>query len=107
LLLIENPEAHLHPQGQAKLGELLARCAADGVQIIVETHSDHVLNGIRLTVKRGLITAQDVRLCYFTRDVSTGDCYVELPSVLPNGQLSNWPEGFFDQWEKSLDALLD
>jgi predicted ATPase len=106
LLLIENPEAHLHPQGQAKVGELLALCAADGVQILVETHSDHVLNGIRLSVKNGSLNASDVRLCYFTRNVSSGDCYVELPSVLPDGQLTNWPVGFFDQWEKSLDALL-
>jgi len=107
LLLIENPEAHLHPQGQTKLGELLAICASDGVQVIVETHSDHVLNGIRLAVKKDLLAAADVQLCYFTRDVKTGDCYIESPSVLPDGQLTNWPKGFFDQWEKSLDALLD
>jgi len=107
LLLIENPEAHLHPQGQAKIGELLGLCAADGVQILVETHSDHVLNGIRLAVKNGLMNAKDVRLCYFSRNVSNGDCNVELPSILSNGQLTNWPEGFFDQWERSLDALLD
>lgn len=107
LLLIENPEAHLHPQGQAKLGELLAMCAADGVQIIVESHSDHVLNGIRLAVKKGTLASNNVRLCYFTRDVSSGDNYLELPSVLPDGQLTNWPDGFFDQWEKSLEALLD
>jgi predicted ATPase len=107
LLLIENPEAHLHPQGQAKMGELLGLCAADGVQVLVETHSDHLLNGIRLAVKKGSLLARDVRLCYFTRDLSSGDCFVELPSVLPDGQLTNWPEGFFDQWEKSLDSLLD
>lgn len=107
LLLIENPEAHLHPQGQAKMGELLSLCAADGVQILVETHSDHVLNGIRLAVKKELLKASDVRLCYFKRDVASGDCSAELPSILPDGQLSNWPEGFFDQWEKSLDTLLD
>ncbi len=107
LLLLENPEAHLHPKGQAKLGELLALCAADGVQLLVETHSDHVLNGIRLAVKKGSVKATDVRLCYFTRDLSSGDCYVELPTIMPDGQLSNWPKGFFDQWETSLDALLD
>lgn len=97
----------MHPQGQSKLGELLAICASDGVQVIVETHSDHVLNGIRLAVKKGNLKADEVRLCYFTRDVASGDCYVELPSVLPDGQLTNWPKGFFDQWEKSLDELLD
>jgi len=107
LLLIENPEAHLHPQGQAALGELLAFCAADGVQIIVETHSDHVLNGIRLSVKRKYIVPDKVQLQYFTRDVTTGDCSVESPAILPDGQLSNWPTGFFDQWERSLDALLE
>lgn len=106
LLLVENPEAHIHPQGQVKLGELLALCAADGVQVIVETHSDHVLNGIRLAVKKSYLAPNDVRLCYFTRDVTKGDCYLELPSILRDGQLTNWPTGFFDQWEKSLDALL-
>ena len=51
LLLVENPEAHLHPAGQSKIGSFLARVAADGVRIFLETHSDHVLNGIR---SRGL-----------------------------------------------------
>ena len=43
ILLIENPEAHLHPRGQSLMGEFLARTAACGIQVIVETHSDHVL----------------------------------------------------------------
>ncbi len=66
---IEIPEQgtlHLHPQGQAKMGELLGLCTADGVQILVETHNDHVLKGIRLAVKNGSLKADDVRLCYFT-----------------------------------------
>jgi len=107
LLLIENPEAHLHPRGQAALGELLALSAADGIQILVETHSDHVLNGIRLSVKRKQVEPEDVQLHYFTRHLASGDCTVESPAILPNGELSNWPEGFFDQWERSLDALLE
>lgn len=106
LLLLENPEAHLHPQGQAALGELLARCAADGVQIIVETHSDHVLNGIRLAVKKKLISESDVALQYFVRDVESGESSLQSPQILPDGQLMDWPEGFFDQWDRSLDALL-
>jgi predicted ATPase len=106
LLLLENPEAHLHPRGQAALGTLLAKCAGDGVQILVETHSDHILNGIRLAVKHGAISNTDVRLCHFTRDTGTGDSYIETPMVLPNGELSSWPEGFFDEWERSLEELL-
>lgn len=107
LLLLENPEAHLHPQGQAALGELLARCAADGVQIIVETHSDHLLNGIRLAAKQSLIQADQVATHFFTRSYESGDASVQSPQVLPNGRLTAWPDGFFDQWDKSLDALLD
>ena len=48
LLLIENPEAHLHPRGQAQMGRLMSYAASTGVQVVVETHSDHVLNGIPL-----------------------------------------------------------
>ncbi len=108
LLLLENPEAHLHPRGQAAMGLLLAKCAADGVQIIVETHSDHILNGIRLAVKHkeSGIQPSDVQLCHFTRHPITGDSYIEAPVILPNGELSEWPEGFFDEWEKSLETLL-
>lgn len=106
LLLLENPEAHLHPNGQIKMGQLLGQCAADGVQIMVETHSDHILNGIRLAVKAKMLTPSQVSLNYFTRELTTGDCYTENPVLLENGDISNWPNGFFDQWEKSLDALI-
>jgi len=106
LLLLENPEAHLHPRGQVALGSLIARCAADGVQVIVETHSDHLLNGIRLAVRRKHISSSSVRLCNFTRDPTTGDTYIETPAVLDSGELTAWPSGFFDEWEKSLENLL-
>ncbi|MEN9374074.1 MAG: hypothetical protein RIR79_1626 [Pseudomonadota bacterium] len=106
LLLLENPEAHLHPRGQAAMGALLAKCASDGVQILVETHSDHILNGIRLAVKNKTIKNTDVSLCNFVRDTATGDSYIQNPMILPNGELSAWPEGFFDEWERSLEELL-
>ena len=48
LLVVENPEAHLHPAGQSRVGRFLAHLAASGVQVVAETHSDHVLNGVRL-----------------------------------------------------------
>lgn len=107
LLLLENPEAHLHPRGQSALGRLLAMCCADGVQVIVETHSDHLLNGVRVAVKKGFIRADHVALHYFLRDIRTGESKAESPRILPDGQLDRWPDGFFDQWDKSLDDLLD
>lgn len=107
LLLMENPEAHLHPRGQAALGQLIAQCVSDDVQIIVETHSDHLLNGLRLAVKNKHLRNQDVALHFFSRPAETGEVSVESPAVLENGRLSNWPDGFFDQWDKDIEALLE
>ncbi|MEO8008061.1 MAG: DUF3696 domain-containing protein [Betaproteobacteria bacterium] len=107
VLLLENPEAHLHPRGQSAMGTLLAQCSSDNVQIIVETHSDHLLNGVRLAVKHGIVKPDAVVLHYFSRQLDTGDATVQSPTIQSNGRLSFWPEGFFDQWEKTLDELLD
>lgn len=107
LLLLENPEAHLHPRGQAALGGLLAKCAADGVQIILETHSDHLINGIRIAVKDGEISNDDVAVHFFSRDVESAASTVATPKLYANGRFSDWPEGFFDEWSRALDELLD
>lgn len=106
LLIVENPEAQLHPRGQSTIGRLLALTAANGVQVIVETHSDHVLNGIRLAVKDGLLAPGRTRLHFFSRQPGKASTY-ETPVVGSDGRLSYWPAGFFDQWERSLDRLLD
>jgi predicted ATPase len=50
LIILENPEAHLHPRGQSQMAKLISLAAANGVQVIVETHSDHILNGVRVAV---------------------------------------------------------
>lgn len=107
LLLLENPEAHLHPRGQFALGWLLAMCAADGVQLIVETHSDHLLNGIRVAAKKGRIHSESVAVHFFQRDIETGESVVSSPVLLDNGRFNDWPEGFFDEWSKALDDLLE
>jgi predicted ATPase len=103
LLLIENPEAHLHPKGQAQMGELLARAASIGIQVVVETHSDHVLNGIRVAVHGGRLKPEDVTLNFFQH----ADTLVVSPKIDRNGRIDQWPDGFFDEWDKSLDILLD
>ncbi|WP_375446928.1 DUF3696 domain-containing protein [uncultured Fibrella sp.] len=108
LLLIENPESHLHPQGQAQLGTLLACAAADGVQLIVETHSDHLLNGIRVAVKEKQIKPEQVSVYYFERDPEAEEHVTEIvqPTIDINGRLSQQPRGFFDEYANQLDRLL-
>lgn len=109
LLLIENPEAHLHPKGQAEMGALLARAASCGIQVVIETHSDHVLNGIRVAVHDGIIEPQDTQLHFFQRKVRDEQVQNEVTPLLidRDGRIDHWPDGFFDEWDKSLEALLE
>ena len=102
LILIENPEVHLHPAGQAQIGAFLAEAAQAGVQIIVETHSDHVLNGIRRAVKSGQAKADDVAIHFF-RDRFSHESQVLSPVLDQSGNIDVWPEGFFDQFDKDLN----
>ena len=109
LLLLENPEAHLHPKGQVSIGDLMARAASCGIQVVVETHSDHVLNGIRLAVHGGKLPPDSVCLHFFERNLQNEQTCAEVisPRIDRNGRIDRWPEGFFDEWDKSLEALLE
>lgn len=109
IVLIENPEAHLHPKGQVKMGQLLALAASGGVQVVIETHSDHVLNGMRLAVHGGKIDPKDVQLHYFQRQNQEGQAVTDVvsPKIDRNGRIDCWPDGFFDEWDNSLEILLE
>lgn len=104
LVIVENPEAHLHPRGQTKLGELCSRAAAAGIQVIVETHSDHFLDGVRIAVRNKVLQPKSTRVHYFSRHGS--EAAVITPSVQPDGSLSEWPSGFFDERDDNLVRLL-
>lgn len=106
LILLENPEAHLHPHGQTRMAQLAAAAAAHGAQLVVETHSDHVLNGMRLAVKQGLLAA-DQAVVHFFRSTDGSGAEVITPRVDADGLLDQWPAGFFDELENTLDQLLD
>ena len=107
LLLIENPEVHLHPAGQAAMGEFLSEVAAAGVQVVIETHSDHVLNGIRRAVKGGMPASGDVALHFFRPRLEDrgqqGGAQVESPIMDADGNIDSWPDGFFDQFDRDMN----
>ncbi len=102
LLLIENPEVHLHPAGQALMGRFLAQVAAAGIQVLIESHSDHVLNGIRRAVKASVLAAENVLLHFFrSRDGESEP--VVSPTIDEMGNIDVWPAGFFDQFDRDMN----
>jgi predicted ATPase len=107
VLIIDSPEAHLHPRGQSKIGYFLGVVAAAGVQVIIETHSDHVLNGVRLSIAKNKIPPENVAIHFYTTPCGTDDLRPRVISPILNkeGGLSEWPEGFFDQSDKDLAIL--
>lgn len=105
LLIVENPEAHLHPFSQSRIGVFLAMIADTGRQIFVETHSDHVINGIRLATSRKYINANDVYINFFSRQIKSSTSVITQIRPEQNGRLQPWPMGFFDQLENDLSKL--
>lgn len=105
LLLVENPEAHLHPYSQSRMGAFLALIASTNRQIFIETHSDHLVNGIRLAVRYGLVPANDVRIYFFHNSLEAEQSEVSNIEIDALGGLASWPAGFFDQIERDLSRL--
>lgn len=108
LIIIENPESHIHPRGQAELGKLIALLAKNNVQIIIETHSDHILNGIRVGVKEWPELRHKTILFYFKKVVSNTEQYSQITDITidKNGTLSKYPENLLDEWSNQLSQLI-
>ena len=105
LFIVENPEIHLHPGAQSKLLEFFCYLSARGLQVIVETHSDHLFNGLRKNVKRKVISVEQVGVYFLKLDEN----YLSRPVLIrldENGSVGNHEKGLFDQFDKDLDDLL-
>ena len=101
VLLIENPEIHLHPAAQAKLGEFLAFIANAGIQLIVETHCEHLINRVQYAVYKSEMPHEKVLLLYKAGIVGK----FQPISINADGQFAvKFPEGFFDA---TLDELIE
>jgi predicted ATPase len=108
IIVIENPESHIHPRGQAELGKLIALAAQAGAQLFIETHSDHILNGIRVAVKEGTIDKSKVNILYFDKKTTDIEQYSEITQIKvdKNGTLSDYPVDFLDEWSNQLSKLI-
>lgn len=105
LLLIENPESHLHPKGQTMIAKLISLAANQGCQIICESHSDHVINGVRVAIKNGQISSEKVGVSFFSKnrdqETKVNNIYVD-----EKGNLSDYPLGLLDEWGILMTELM-
>lgn len=106
LILIENPEAHIHPAGQSALMRLIAMAACAGVQFVIETHSDHIVNGGLVARKKGVIRPDALSVYFFDRD-DDGNAMPKRLSIGENGMIQNAPKAFFGQMNADLRVLFD
>lgn len=104
VLLVENPEAHLHPSAQSAIGKFLAMVATCGVQVIAETHSEHVIDGARIQMY-AMDCQHELIVNYFSHDEK--NVIIQQLLIEDNGELSEWPDGFFDQKQNDLRELFE
>jgi hypothetical protein len=102
--LLQQPEVHLHPKAQAELGSFFARQATEKRGFVIETHSDYLVDRIRMEVRRKLLKPEDVSLLYFERGRSGATIHnLELDT---NGSITNPPPGFRQFFLKEERDLL-
>jgi predicted ATPase len=106
LIIIENPEAHIHPSGQAKLMELICKASHAGVQIIIETHSDHIINGALVCCNKNIISHEEIKVYYFDRDEELHATKVSNLIVEEGGRIDHPPKGFFDQIDIDMQSIM-
>ncbi len=102
MLIVENPEAHLVPSAQSRIANFLARVSRTGVQVFIESHSEHILNGLRIAVKEKVSGHKETNIIFFEGDKAYS---VRKIPVTEEGKIINWPDGFFDQVEKDFERL--
>lgn len=103
-LIVENPEVHLHPEAQSNLAQFLAMVAQFGVQVIIETHSDHIVNGVRIFAKEEKV--EQGKVIIHSVNVKNAERQVTEIQLDEDGRFTALEPGFFDQIEKDLLRLF-
>lgn len=112
VLIIENPESHIHPKGQSAIARLIAKVASLKVQIFIETHSDHIINGILVAVHQNnenvdkAITSDKLKINFITRKDDGFTSENISIKVIENGRLKGVPQDFFDQYTKDMKTII-
>jgi predicted ATPase len=104
LVIVESPEVQLHPAAQHRLMDLFVALARSGRQVILETHSDHIIHAVQLSVKDKRLLQEQVSMQFFSQE--EGAVQVERVPVDENGRIKKQPIGFVDQATTDLLELV-
>lgn len=107
LVLLQQPEVHLHPSARAALGSLLCQSAAQGHQLVVETHSDYMLDRVRMDVRDGetSLKPDDVSILFFerrTQDVRINSLGLDKEGNISGDVPPNYRSFFMEETQRSL-----
>lgn len=105
ILIVENPEIHLHPSAQAALIDFLNFVSKSGVQLIIESHSDHVFNGVRRLLHDNQLELDNVAVFSFNKPGETSSEITEV-ELSQEGGIRKYVPGLFEQFDLDLDAIL-
>lgn len=97
LLIIEQPESLLHPGVQARLGDFFVGIAKCHKQCLIETHSENVVSQLRYHIVEAGGQEKSDCIIYFVDQDERGAAKFEEIEISPNGNILNWPDGFFDE----------
>ncbi|MDE6279188.1 MAG: AAA family ATPase [Paramuribaculum sp.] len=106
LVMIENPEAHIHPAAQSALMRLISKACAGGVQVILETHSDHIVNGALVNLKLKVLKPGDLMIYFFDRETTSRPVRILPLKIGRDCRLKKTPPRFFSQMNRDLDILF-
>ena len=105
MFLLQQPEVHLHPRGQAELASLFVEaCGKRGNRFLIETHSDYIIDRIRISVRKGLLKSDDVSILYF--EPAGAAVTIHNLTLDEDGNLQDVPAGYRDFFVKETDRLL-
>ncbi len=105
-LLFEQPELHLHPRVQTRLADFFASLCTLGIQCIIETHSEYIINRLRYhAALYDSDTFSSDTLVYFVEQQSGQSTFRPI-TINRFGMIDDWPQGFFDESEEIASAIL-
>ena len=103
--LLQQPEVHLHPRGQAELASLFVEAVrTNGSRFLIETHSDYVVDRVRISVRQGKLKPDDVSILYF--EPAAKAVTIHNLTLDRHGNLRNAPAGYRDFFVRESDRLL-